>query len=62
MLFSCTITGSPTLTVLKYHSASVGAEADAAVADVLIPERIDGPRRRMHEEAAAGETDGVFHV
>ena len=22
MLFSCTITGSPTLTVLKYHSAS----------------------------------------
>jgi hypothetical protein len=24
MLFSCTITGSPTLTVLKYHSASSG--------------------------------------
>ena len=59
-LFSRTITGSPTLTVSKYHSAS-GAQADAAVADVLVAERINCPRRRMNEKASAGDPDGVIH-
>jgi len=37
MLFSWTMTGSPTLTGVS-TTRVLGAQADAAVADILIPE------------------------
>ena len=38
----------------------LGAQADAAVADILVSERIDCPRSRMHEKATAGDPYGVI--